>query len=77
MSERLWRLLLKDPSDLSCQECFAVTAFYAGLLTEEGPEILPSVLEHLQGCPACPVEHRQALERLEAAYGDGGYEDME
>ena len=76
MSERLWRLLLKEPSDLSCEECFAVMEFYAGLLTKGGPELLPDVLQHLQGCPACPVEHHQALQRLEAACGHDN-EEME
>jgi len=49
VSEPLWRLVLKRPSDLSCKECFAVTAFYADLLAERGPAILPDVLRHLQG----------------------------
>jgi hypothetical protein len=74
VSEPLWRLLLSHPSDLSCEECFAVTEFYAGLLAERGPEILPEVLRHLQGCPVCPAEQDQALERLASAYGDGNGE---
>jgi len=76
MSEPLWRLLLKGSSDLSCQECFAVIEFYADLLAKGGPELLPDVLEHLEGCPVCPTEHRQALKRLRIAH-DSESREME
>ncbi len=65
MSDPLWRLLLKDPSNLSCDECFAVIEFFAGLLVEGGPELLPEVLGHLEGCPECPIELHRAMKRLE------------
>ena len=69
MSEPLWQLLLKRPSALSCPECFAVIEFYAGILAQRGPDVLPRVLEHLQGCPSCPGEYDRSLQRLEDAYG--------
>lgn len=68
MSEPLWRLLLKKPSDLSCEECFAVTEFYASILADGGSELVPDVSRHLRDCPECSVEHNQALERLRAAH---------
>jgi len=66
VSDPLWRLLLKDPSELGCDECLAVLEFFAGLLAEAGPELLPDVLGHLEGCPECPLELHQALRRLDA-----------
>lgn len=70
MSDPLWRLLMTEPSELSCEECFAVLEFYAGLLTEGGPGLLPQVLERLQGCPACPTEYGLALKDLERIFLD-------
>ena len=67
MGEPLWQLLLKDSSDFSCRECFAVKEFYAGLLAEGGPNIFPCLLQHLRRCPLCSAEHHRALERLGAA----------
>ncbi len=70
MPEPLWRLLMKEPSSLSCDECFAVLAFYADVLAKGGPALLPDVMERLEGCPQCPAAHHHALERLEIAYDD-------
>ena len=70
MSEPLWKLLLAEPPDLDCDQCIAVMDFYAGLLAERGPEVLPDVLQHLRGCPTCSREYHEALHRLEATYGD-------
>jgi hypothetical protein len=68
MLKPLWRLLLKDPAELTCDECFAVLEYYSELLVRGGADLLPKVLEHLQGCPECRIEHREALRRLEATY---------
>jgi len=65
VSDPLWCLLMAEPSDLSCEECFAVLEFYAGLLAKGGPELLPHVVQRLRGCPACPTEYELALEGLE------------
>lgn len=63
-SRPLWQLLSGDPSELTCEECFAVMEYYAHALAECGPDILPRVLEHLRTCPDCRVQHREALRRL-------------
>jgi predicted anti-sigma-YlaC factor YlaD len=64
----LWRLLLKDPSKLTCDECFAVLEYYSELLAQGGTDLFPKVMEHLQGCPACRSEHQEALRCLEATH---------
>lgn len=66
----LWQLLLEDPSDLTCEECFAVMEFYADALAATGPSLLPKVLEHLKACPSCRAEHHEALRRLMEAQSD-------
>jgi len=66
MVKPLWKLLLQDPSELACDECFAVLKYYSELLTLGGPDLLPTIVEHLQGCPDCRIEHQEALRRLEA-----------
>jgi len=68
MLRPLWRLLLKDPSKLTCDECFAVLEYYSELLAQGGTDFLPEVMEHLQGCPECRIEHQEALCHLEATY---------
>ena len=68
MLRPLWRLLLEDPAKLTCDECFAVLEYYSELLVQGGADLLPKVLEHLQGCPECRIEHREALHRLETTY---------
>jgi hypothetical protein len=60
----LWQLLSEPPSDLTCDECFAVMEYYADLLSTAGADLLPKVLDHLRGCPSCRAQHREALRRL-------------
>ncbi len=69
MVKALWQLLLEDPSNLSCDECFAVMEYYADLLAHGGPDLLPLVQRRLERCPSCPHEYRRALSRL--AYLEG------
>jgi hypothetical protein len=64
MSEALWQLLQEDPSNLTCDECFAIMEYYAELLTQGGEALLPEILKHLEGCPPCQREHWAALRRL-------------
>ena len=64
MSESLWQLLQEEPSNLTCDECFAVMEYYAELLAQGGEALLPEILKHLKGCPPCHREHRAALRRL-------------
>ena len=65
----LWKLLLEDPSNLTCDECFAVVEYYSEFLAQGGADLLPEVMEHLQGCPECWRVHQKALRRLEAIVG--------
>lgn len=62
----LWEFLLEDPSDLTCDECFAVMEYYADVLARGGADLLPKVLKHLTKCPSCAAQHREALRRLMA-----------
>jgi len=64
MERPLWQLLSEDPSDLTCDQCFAVMEYYAEVLAKSGAHLLPRVLEHLRRCPSCESEHREALRRL-------------
>jgi hypothetical protein len=64
MAEALWQLLQEEPSDLSCDECFAVMEYYAELLVRGGEALLPEIMKHLEGCPSCRTEHRAALQQL-------------
>jgi hypothetical protein len=64
MSRPLWQLLLADPADLTCDECFALMEYYAEILMRGGTALIPKVLEHLKRCPHCEVQHREALKRL-------------
>ena len=68
MVRPLWQLLLEDPSNLTCDECFAVLEYYSELLARGGADLLPEITEHLQGCPECRIEHQEALRHLEATY---------
>ena len=65
MARSLWKLLLEDPSKLTCDECFAVLEYYSELLAQGKVDLLPEVIEHLQGCPECWRVHQEALRRLE------------
>jgi hypothetical protein len=51
MVRELWQLLLEDPSNLTCDECFSVMEYYAELLAEGGTDCLPEVIERLKECP--------------------------
>jgi hypothetical protein len=66
MPRVLWQLLLEDPSDLTCEECFAVMEYYADVLARGGVDLLPEILEHLERCPDCELEHREVLRHLMA-----------
>ena len=70
MTRPLWRLLLDDPENLGCDECFAVMEYWAELLAEAGVDLLPDIERYLMRCPDCRVEHREALHRLEAALSE-------
>jgi hypothetical protein len=70
MTRPLWRLLLDDPENLDCDECFAVIEYWAELLAEAGVDLLPDIERYLMRCPDCRVEHREALHRLEAALSE-------
>jgi len=60
----LWQLLLEDPSDLNCSECFAVMEYFAELLAEGRTDLLPRIVAHLKGCPNCEAEYSEALSYL-------------
>jgi len=62
MERPLWELLSEDPSDLTCDQCFAVMEYYAEVLAKSGAHLLPRVLEHLRRCPSCEGQHREALQ---------------
>jgi len=64
MNESLWQLLQEEPSNLTCDECFAVMEYYADLLSQGGKALLPQIKRHLANCPSCQVEHGAALRRL-------------
>jgi|GEM_PF-1967973 len=72
MTRPLWKLVLEDPSSLTCDECFALMEYYAEVLTRGDTSILPKVLDHLKMCPHCASQHREALRRLIASQSDGG-----
>jgi predicted polyphosphate/ATP-dependent NAD kinase len=71
MVRPLWQLVLEDPSNLTCDECFALMECYAEVLAGGGTTILPQVLDHLKRCPYCAAQHREALRRLIASPSDG------
>ena len=66
----LWQLLLEDPSDLTCDECFAVMEYYAELLAKGSTDRLPEVIERLKECPPCEVQHREELRHLIASQSE-------
>jgi hypothetical protein len=68
----LWQLLLEEPSDLNCDECFAVMEYYAEAVARGGLGLLPKVLEHLRRCPSCKARHRETLQRLIASHSESG-----
>jgi hypothetical protein len=66
----VWQLLLEDPSDMTCDECFAVMEYYAELLAEGSTDRLPEVIERLKECPPCEVQHREELRHLIASQSE-------
>jgi hypothetical protein len=70
MARPLWQLLLEDPSDLTCDECFAVLEYYAEVLARGGARLFPNVIEHVRSCPHCLFQHSEALRRLAAGPSD-------
>ena len=62
----LWQLLLGDPSDLTCDECFAMMECCADLLAKGRIDLLPEILEYLKGCPDCEDKYRKELSYLVA-----------
>ena len=66
MIRPLWQLLLDDPANLDCDECFAVMECWAEMLAQAGADILPGIKKHLVRCPDCYVEHCKVLRHLEA-----------
>jgi hypothetical protein len=74
MIRSLWQLLLDDPENLDCDECFAVMEYWADLLAWAGADLLPDIERYLVRCPDCRIEYREALHRLEAAQSERGTE---
>jgi len=72
MERPLWQLLLEQPSNLTCDECFAVLEYYADVLTTGAVDLLPAIMEHLERCPDCDLQHREALRSLLAGQAEEG-----
>jgi hypothetical protein len=70
MVRPLWQLLLEDPSDLTCDECFSMMEYYAELLAKGNADLLSEVIEHLKECPPCEVQHREKLRHLMASQSE-------
>jgi hypothetical protein len=70
MVRTLWQLLLEDPSDLTCDECFSVMEYYAELLARGNADLLLEVIERLKECPPCEVQHREELRHLIASQSE-------
>ncbi len=70
MVRPLWQLLLEDPSDLTCDECFSVMEYYAELLAKGSTDRLPEVIERLKECLPCEVQHREELRHLIASQSE-------
>ena len=65
-TRQLWQILLDEPTELTCEECFALIEYYAEVLASGGERLLPRVLAHLKSCPHCAVHHAEALHHLAA-----------
>jgi hypothetical protein len=73
VTKALWQLLMDDPAELDCEECFAVMEYFAELLQQGGRGLLPEIKKRLAHCPSCHLEHRMALQRLvSGANGSNG-----
>lgn len=68
MTRPLWQLLSAEPSNLNCDECFAVMEHLAELLARDGNALLPDIQKYLARCPDCTIEHRMALRQLDATH---------
>ena len=66
MGKSLWQLLQEEPSNLTCDECFAVMEYYAEILAQGARPLLPKIRQHLASCPSCQIEHHLTLRRLMA-----------
>jgi hypothetical protein len=64
MTRPLWQLLIDGPSDLTCDECFALMGYYADLLARGGVGLLPVVIERLKGCPDCETQYHEEWRSL-------------
>ena len=64
MERPLWQLLMSEPSELTCDECFAVMEYFADLMTQGVYDLLPDVQKFLARCPDCMLEYRGALRQL-------------
>lgn len=64
MPGALWQLLLEDPSDLTCDECFAVLEYYAEILARGGADLFPEIIEHLERRPDCEIQYQETLRYL-------------
>lgn len=67
MVRPLWKLLLEDPPDLTCDECFSVMEYYAELLAKGSADLFPEFIGHLRECSHCEVQHCEELRRLIAS----------
>ncbi|RME71500.1 MAG: hypothetical protein D6784_15055 [Chloroflexi bacterium] len=74
MADKLWQVLLKtaletEEYEITCLECFNLLDQYADLLLEgaDPAELLPSVQQHLNHCPACTQEFETLLFMLQKA----------
>ena len=72
MPRALWQLLLEDPSDLICDECFVVMEYCAEILARGGVDLLREIIEHLEMRPDCELQHREALRHLAAGQSEKG-----
>jgi hypothetical protein len=70
MVRQLWQLLLEDPSNLTCDECFSLMEYYAELFAKGSTDHLPEVIERLKECPSCEVQHREELRHLIASQSE-------
>lgn len=59
----LWQLLLAEPSNLTCEECFTVMEYYFETLGDDRDALFPIVEKYLGNCPVCVMEQHLALYR--------------
>jgi hypothetical protein len=68
MSEWSGRVFGPGSPEVSCDECFDLLDRYVELElgTADADAVLPGVLAHLDGCPACREEHDLLLAYVSA-----------